>query len=198
MIQAIIFDCFGVFYADPVLTLTNDPHTSPETASALHALDKQAADGNISKADFIKAAATLLDWPYNEIDRYFFHSTKRNQSLINFTQHARAKYKVALLSNIGGDMMDGFFTAKEQAALFDVVILSGNIKISKPDPRVFEYTLAKLNLTAKEVVFIDDRRENVEAAKSIGMQGILFYTNRQLRGDLVSFSLDKFLINTLQ
>lgn len=41
MIKALIFDCFGVFYTDPVFAYMRDPQTPLEKANALHALDEE-------------------------------------------------------------------------------------------------------------------------------------------------------------
>jgi hypothetical protein len=108
MIRALIFDCFGVFYPDPVFAYMRDPQTPPEKAHALHQLDKQAAVGALSKAGFVRQAAALLNLPAAQVEQRFFCGTNRNQELIDFAQAVRATYKIALLSNIGGDMMDGF------------------------------------------------------------------------------------------
>jgi FMN phosphatase YigB (HAD superfamily) len=141
MIRALIFDCFGVFFTDPVFAYMRDPQTPPEKAEALHALDEQAARGTLAKTGFIKQAAGLLARPEKEIERQFFHGFDRNQQLLDFVQQARKQYKIALLSNIGGDMMDDFFSPSDRQALFDVVILSGDVKMAKPDPEIFELAL---------------------------------------------------------
>ena len=68
MIKALIFDCFGVFYPDPVFTYMRDPSTTNEKAKALHALDEQAARGKITKEGFIQKAALLLEKSPEEIE----------------------------------------------------------------------------------------------------------------------------------
>ena len=56
----------------------------------------------------------------------------------------------------------------------DPLLLSGRIGLAKPDPRLFEHALAALALPAGEVLFVDDRDENVAAAESVGMAGHVF------------------------
>jgi len=191
MIKAIIFDCFGVFYPDPVFAFMRDPQTSPEKAKALHNLDKRAAYGELSKPEFIEQAAGLLGNTHDEIEKQFFHGNKRNQSLINFAQHVRKDYKIALLSNIGGDMMDGFFSKEELINLFDVVILSGNIKMAKPDRDIFEYALNKLGVMPDETIFIDDSANHTEGAKKVGINSVLFSSSGQLKTDLTELGLSE-------
>jgi len=198
MIKAIIFDCFGVFYPDPVFAFMRDSQTPREKANALHELDKRAAYGELNKADFIEQAATILSDSQDEIEKRFFHGKKRNQSLVDFAQQARKDYKIALLSNIGGDMMDGFFSKEELASLFDVVVLSGNVKMAKPDRAIFEYTLNKLGVAPDETIFIDDSTNHTEGAKKLEIQSIQFSSNKQLKADLATLGVDKTALDILQ
>jgi FMN phosphatase YigB (HAD superfamily) len=68
----------------------------------------------------------------------FFQGANRNQELLDFAQQLRKQYKIALLTNIGSDMMDGFFTKAERARFFDSAVLSGEVKMAKPDSKIFE------------------------------------------------------------
>lgn len=53
-------------------------------------------------------------------------------------------------------------------------IISSDIHITKPDPRIFKFLLAKYGIRAEESVFVDDRIGNVEAARSLGFNAIVF------------------------
>jgi HAD superfamily hydrolase (TIGR01509 family) len=65
-----------------------------------------------------------------------------------------------------------------------VVFCSGDEGIAKPDPKAFELTLERLGLKPNEAVFIDDTREHVEAARKLGLKGILFTTAEELEDEL--------------
>lgn len=52
--------------------------------------------------------------------------------------------------------------------------ISGDLKMKKPDPRIFQLTLEKLGCPPEECVYIDDRRYNLEAAQALGMDTVLF------------------------
>jgi len=174
MIKALIFDCFGVFYPDPVFSYMREPQNIPEKAQSLHALDEQASRGKLTKAGFIRQAAVLLNRSPQEIEIQFFQRHNTNQELTDFIKNVRSKYKTALLSNIGGDMMDGFFTPEEFEQLFDIVIFSGNEKFAKPDEEFFALACKRLGFTPQEAVMIDDVEGNCEAAKKIGMQAVCY------------------------
>ncbi len=93
------------------------------------------------------------------------------------------KIPVALLSNIDERLSKlirsfGFYEP------FDPCFLSCEIGIHKPDLKAFEFLVKELKLPAKEIVFIDDKLENVEAAKKVGLDAILFQSEQQLRSEL--------------
>ena len=52
--------------------------------------------------------------------------------------------------------------------------ISGDLKMKKPEPRIFQLTLEKLVCPPEECVYIDDRRYNLEAAQALGMDTVLF------------------------
>src|SRR5258706_6510385 len=162
MIRALIFDCFGVFYPDPVFTYMRNPQTPPEKAEALHTLDEQAARGKLTKSGFIKQAASLLHKSSKDTEIQFFQRHDNNQKLIDCIINARSNYKTALLSNIGGDMTDGFFTPEEREQLFDIVILSGNEKFAKPDKEFFTLACERLGVLPQEAIMIDDIQGNCD------------------------------------
>ncbi len=70
---------------------------------------------------------------------------------------------------------------------FRAIVVSGEVGMIKPDAEIYEFLLATHDLTAAETVFIDDKAENVEAARALGFHGIHFTEPESLRtalGDL--------------
>lgn len=54
------------------------------------------------------------------------------------------------------------------------MILSGDLGIIKRSPEIYVHTLEKLNVTASETIFVDDRKVNVDAAEACGIHSLLF------------------------
>jgi epoxide hydrolase-like predicted phosphatase len=189
MIKAIIFDCFGVFYVDPIFEYMNDTHSPPEKAKALHELDKQSVAGLISKREFIDQAASLLGIAEVEVEQRFFMATTRNQELLEYSQLLRKSYKVGLLSNVGSNVMDAFFTPHERDEYFDAVVLSGDVGLAKPDPKIFELICKKLGVEPADALMIDDLPRFSEAARNSGMQAVVYVTSQQLMSDVAAISL---------
>lgn len=186
MIKAIIFDCFGVFYVDPVFAYMRDPETPPEKAEALHDLDKQAARGTLTKQGFAEQASALLGITREAAERRFFQSKGRDERLVDLAKGLRQQYKVGLLSNIGADMMDAFFSPTERKELFDVAILSGEVKMAKPDKEIFELACQRLGVRLSEAVMIDDQQSTCNVVKTYGMQSICYKDFDQCKAELNS------------
>lgn len=185
-IKALIFDCFGVFYPDPVFTYMKYPKTPPEKARTPHSLDEQAVRGKLSKNTFINQAAILLNKPELDIEIQFFHRHSTYKQLIDFVKHIRADYKTALLSNIGKDMMDAFFTPEELHELYDVTILSGNEGFAKLDKEIFTLTCQRLKLPPQEKILIDDVQKYCNVAKSFDLQTICYEDFSQFHREITS------------
>ena len=73
--------------------------------------------------------------------------------------------------------------------LFDDIILSGKVKLNKPDPAIFNLLLNKIGYSAPECILIDDSQPNVETAKGLGFHTILFQSPAQMKLVLQEYHL---------
>jgi HAD superfamily hydrolase (TIGR01509 family) len=67
---------------------------------------------------------------------------------------------------------------------FDYVTFSGEVRLIKPDPAIYEHTLRGLDVTASEALFLDDRQINIQAAQALGINALRFESIEQLRTEL--------------
>src|SRR5512135_1141242 len=74
-------------------------------------------------------------------------------------------------------------------AWFEGIVISGEVGVTKPDPRIFEHLLERFGIEASDAVFIDDAAANVEAAARLGFRAIRFTTPGALRDELVRLGL---------
>lgn len=72
---------------------------------------------------------------------------------------------------------------------FEIVVISGDVGSTKPDPRIYRELLERGDLRPASTVFIDDSPPNVASAISMGLIGVLYVTPEQLRRDLVGLGL---------
>ena len=94
--------------------------------------------------------------------------------------------RVYLLSNYPRDL----FKMHEESGCFpfadsvDGRVVSGFVKMVKPNEDIYEHLVDKFALKVDECVFIDDREDNVETARRLGMRGIVFESYEQACGEL--------------
>jgi 2-haloacid dehalogenase len=72
---------------------------------------------------------------------------------------------------------------------FQGILLSGEVRLLKPDPRIFELFFETHNVDPAHTVYIDDLKPNVDAATALGMHGILFTDPPALRKELQKLGL---------
>lgn len=88
-------------------------------------------------------------------------------------QQIRGKHKLVALSNTNAahqPVWEAQF--REELKVFDHIYTSLDLKMRKPDRRIFEYVLADQGVSAAETVFFDDLEANVEGARKAGITGI--------------------------
>ena len=93
------------------------------------------------------------------------------------------------LSNWSAETFERTHTRFPFLSAFDGLVISGRIGLAKPDPRIFRHLLDEHELGADEVVFVDDKPYNVEAARAVGMAAELFEGPALLRAALVRHGL---------
>ena len=82
--------------------------------------------------------------------------------------------RTAFLSNGVPEIMTRLRAERPLERWFDVVVVSYEVGLAKPDPRIFELCLSRLGAQAGETLFVDDRAENVAAAEQLGLRTLLF------------------------
>lgn len=90
------------------------------------------------------------------------------------------------ITNFSGEFWRDW--APSQDALFgrfrDIVV-SGDERLTKPDPAIYALALARFGLAGPDAVFVDDMPVNVEAANRAGIHGVVFTGAEAFRADLV-------------
>jgi len=93
--------------------------------------------------------------------------------------------RLALLSNAAADF-GSYFRHGLLGEYFDAVYVSGELKLLKPHPEIYQHVLADLGISAAEAIFIDNRAENVLGAQELGITGHVFTDAGTLRAFLES------------
>ncbi|TIC81841.1 HAD family phosphatase [Nocardioides sp. GY 10127] len=93
------------------------------------------------------------------------------------------------LTNWSSELYHPHAPRHEAVALLRDVVVSGDVGLAKPDPRIYALTVARTGLRADELVFVDDRADNVRAAEAAGMVGVVFTDAGSLRERLGALGL---------
>jgi len=103
----------------------------------------------------------------------FFGGDVLDRGLIQLMRDLRRKYTIGLISNAWNDLRE-YITKQGIADVFDAMIISAEVGVVKPDARIFQIALDQFKVRAKEAMFVDDFKENIEGCEKVGMQGLLF------------------------
>ncbi len=113
----------------------------------------------------------------------YFADEAINDGVLELVRELHGRYKLAVLSN-SPPRLAKWLADWGILDLFDVIVCSGDEGVVKPDPAIFALTLTRLGVAPKEAVFIDDSPGHVQAARALGLAGILFVTAGTLRSEL--------------
>jgi 2-haloacid dehalogenase len=101
-----------------------------------------------------------------------------------------AGYPLYALSNWNADKFALVHSRYAFLAWFKAIIISGNVGMLKPEPRIFHLTIEHTRRPAAECVVIDDAEQNILAAQDLGCQAILFRSPEQLKADLQRLGIE--------
>lgn len=180
MINTIIFDFGDVF-------INLDKNATPRALAALgltewndelDQLNQQYELGKLTEIQFITGIqkhipnssfqevreawnAVLLDFPLYRLE---------------FLQLLSTRYRLFLLSNTDATHIDrfqhkaGMSFYRDFYQCFEKIYFSFEMKMRKPDPEVYNYIIKKHDLSPKRTLFVDDKKENTDAAALLGLQ----------------------------
>jgi len=93
--------------------------------------------------------------------------------------------KVYILSNYGKQAFEVNSKKYDFLELVDGMLISYQAELVKPDPRIYEALLDKYDIDRTKAVFIDDRQLNVDGAKAVGLNAILFEDYERTSAELL-------------
>lgn len=100
-----------------------------------------------------------------------------------------AGYPLYALSNWSAEKYQLVRARYEFLSWFQDIVISGAVKIAKPDPRIFELLLGKIKQPAENCLLIDDSVDNIKVARGLGFATIRLESPEQLRMELVQIGL---------
>ncbi len=192
-IRAVFFDLGGVLvrteYQAPRERLAERLNLSYEDINKIvfeSESSRRASIGEISADEHWAAVTRRLRRSAAEtqsIREEFFAGDVVDRDLIGFIRSLRPRYKTGVISNAWSDLRDYIVNNKFDDA-FDRLVISAEVGVMKPEARIYQIALKQMQVGAGEAVFVDDMKVNVEAARALGMQGIVFRDPHQVKENL--------------
>ncbi|MEU7991331.1 HAD family phosphatase [Streptosporangium canum] len=193
-IRAVVFDIGGV------LEITTDLGVAEQWENRLGLpvgeLDKRMFDvwaagsiGAITEGEVHRAVADRLGLTSQHVETFMADIWKQylgvpNTELIEYARRLRSRCHTAILSN-------SFVGAREQEQaaygfedLVGRIVYSHEVGMSKPDPRIYALTCARLGVLPEETVFLDDVGGFVAGARDAGIHAIHYQNNTQAIGEI--------------
>ena len=144
----------------------------------------KSLEGKISEKKLLEKLSFNLNFPKAKLRKLYFNLYKKefflNKQL--FKQAFNLKklgYKIAILSD-QWHLSKKAHLPKKYFRFFDEVVVSCDVGMRKPNPKIYKLVLKKLKLKHSQTIFIDNQTWNLNPAKKIGMKTILFKNNKQL------------------
>lgn len=109
---------------------------------------------------------------------------------VNLLHDLKTKgYKIYALTNWSAETLKITIPKYSFFKDFDGMVVSGEEKILKPQPRIYQILLNRYHLQANETVFIDDNPANVVGATVLGIHGIVFDNVKNVRAKLLGLNV---------
>lgn len=181
MIKGIVFDCFGVLFANDLqMRVDAVSQVNPEGGQELRDILKALDRAMISREEANEQMGKIMNVDGPTLQKAIDNSLAKNTELVAFIKTLRPTYKVALLSNVSGrKRLEQLFDPGELDMLFDTVVASGDEGIIKPEREIYGLTAERLGVSPEDCVMIDDLIEYCEGAEAVGMRAIQFKNTTQ-------------------
>ena len=140
----------------------------------------------VQKAAYPSQSELIDAW----FERYEEMLGGRIEGMVDILGELRSR-EVAIyaLSNWSAETFPTALRRFEFLQWFRGILISGDIKLVKPDPRIFQRFLRSFEIDPREAVYIDDNPPNVEVAAALGMHAIRFTDAPRLRSELPRLGL---------
>jgi putative hydrolase of the HAD superfamily len=173
-VRAVLFDVGGVLSSeDEMPGHLVEAFTFPEER---HVIDHQIATGQLVEAQF---RATLIEGGASAdradalmAEMWDWYCGIPDEELLAWAADLSTRVRVGIISNSA----DGARREEEHryglSSIFEHIVYSHEVGLAKPDSRIYALACDRVGVAPHEAVFIDDRPENVAAAREFGMHAI--------------------------
>jgi len=191
--EVALFDFGGVFIDSPfpafreicrrkgldgelLIELTFGPlaHDSDHPWHRIERGETSILDARLEILELVKAAGLDVD-PFVLFAKTLLPNKRGHPAVLESVRHLHSVgIKVGLVTNNAIETRERWRSLLPLDELFDDVVDSSEVGIRKPDPAIYRLALERLGgIPAESAIFLDDLQQNLDAAESLGMHGIL-------------------------
>lgn len=109
-----------------------------------------------------------------DLQRALFGDVEVDPNMVDLLRRLRSRHRTGSLSNTSVSRPQRLVKRYNLEGLFDEVVLSAAVGLTKPDPAIYRLALQRLGAAPETTVFVDDYEPNVAAAVEQGIQGVRF------------------------
>jgi putative hydrolase of the HAD superfamily len=206
-IRAVLFDYGMVLSGPPDPTARIDMErilgVDEKTFQAAYWKHRDAYDrGSLSGLNYWESVARDCHKPLNAVEMDGLIDadnalwTQPNQPMIAWAESLqRSGMKTGILSNIGDAMEAGIRARFPWLEEFAHHTFSHRLGIAKPDPEIYRHAAEGLNVPAGEILFIDDKEENIAAARAAGMVAVQYSNHDAFLQEMQRIGLGDLLMS---
>lgn len=185
MIKVIAFDFAEVIAEGPMSkwvreNLHHDKNKLLEYKKMAHQWDI----GKMTLEEVYKFLGEITGIAPDKIWKEFYLKSKPDYKVIDLIKRLKNNYKIVIFSNYISEQLRKLLVHYKIDDLFDEVIISSEHGIKKPDSKFFEILVKKTKVNKNEIIFTDDKPENIEAANAFGIKSFVFTNTENLIKDL--------------
>ncbi|MDR1610731.1 MAG: HAD family phosphatase [Candidatus Symbiothrix sp.] len=190
MIKNIIFDFGNVFIEWNPRWIFQPIIPEKDLDRFMQTVWRDEWNGNLDSGISFVENEQILSAKYPQHKEYitWFHqhwydslSEENQESIALLADAQQAGYATYGLSNWSAETFPSTIEAHPFFKTLCGIVLSGEEKVCKPEPGIYQILLERYQLIPEECVFIDDRQENLDTAQKLGIETILFQTAGQVR-----------------
>lgn len=184
MIKAVIFDCFGVLTTDKWRAFVDGLPEGIDTKQARE-LNRQYGGGFIDKSEFLEQIAELTGHSIDKVEELLDNEDYKNTALLSYISELKRRgYKIGLLSNVASNWIRDKLLSADDQKLFDDMVFSYEVGMTKPDPRIFHHAVERLGVELDEAVLVDDIDRYGAVADGEGMKSVTYHDLKQAKDEL--------------
>lgn len=192
MIEAIVFDFYGVIYSNFDWEVIDDRiYGSELNTQKFKELIGQANSGKITNTQLLKRTGKLAGDDSYPDKLAVKTDPSLNYVAIGLIEGIKTRYKTGLLSNGSKrHIAEAFEQVGGVDKFFDVVLTSADTGYAKPKLEAFTSMVGRLDVEPQKTLIIDDSPQHIMGAQLAGLQTIRFNDMEHLRRDLSAVGVE--------